>query len=87
MASNKVQECYLARNIGANGTFQPNSFIAGFLAVTSGTLTLTDNQGNTLIAAVPVTAGVYTPMPFFTGGVGATVTLAGGASGTLAYGQ
>jgi len=83
----KFQEAYSAQAMAANATFQPGSFIAGFLAKTGGTLTLTDAAGVVRVDAVPVTAGVYTPMPFFTGGPGATVTLAGGASGTLAYGN
>jgi hypothetical protein len=83
----KFQEAYLGQPIGVNGSFSPGSFIAGFLAVTSGTLTLRDNQGVIEINAVPVTAGVYTPMPFMTGGPGSSVELAGGASGTLAYGS
>ena len=87
----KFQEAYVPANIGVNGTFSPGSFIAGFLAKTTGTLTVTNSQGTVFLDAIPVTAGVYTPMPFLTGGPGPagnpTVTLAGGASGTLAYGQ
>lgn len=85
--ANKFQEAYVAENIGVNGTFAPGSFVAGFLAKTSGTFTLTGPLGAVLIDAVPVTAGVYTPMPFMTRGPGAIVTLGGGASGTLAYGS
>lgn len=57
--------------------------IGGFLAVTTGTLTIVNSAGVTIVAAVPVTAGVYTPMPFYIGTQGGTATTAGGASGTL----
>lgn len=65
--------------------------LGGFLAVTSGTLTVTTPSGQigvadvTLVNAVPVTEGIYTPMPFsMPTSQGFTVTLADGASGTLA---
>jgi len=83
----KFQEAYSAQAMAVDATFQPGSFIAGFLAKTSGTFSLTGPSGTVLIDAVSVTAGVYTPLPFFTGGPGAVVTLSGGASGTLAYGN
>lgn len=63
--------------------------IGGFLALTSGTLTVVNHDGTTIVNAVPVTAGIYTPLPFSLQGNDAvntqlaTVTLAGGASGTL----
>lgn len=63
--------------------------MGGFLAKTSGTITVTatNSQGNgstNFVDAVPVTAGTYTPIPLeFPAGAGGTVTLAGGASGTL----
>lgn len=58
--------------------------IGGFLAVTSGTLTVTSQNGTVLINAVPVTAGFYTPIPMqFHSSAGGVVQLGGGASGTL----
>lgn len=63
--------------------------MGGFLAKTSGTITVTatDARGNgstNFVNAVPVTAGAYTPIPLeFPAGAGGTVTLADGASGTL----
>lgn len=63
--------------------------MGGFLAKTSGTITVAaDNAlGTSLVTyvdAVPVTAGTYTPIPLeFPTGAGGTITLAGGASGTL----
>lgn len=78
-----IKERYVPKPIGVNGNVVCGRFIAGFLAVTSGTLTVTDGYGTVLINAVPVTAGVYTPMPFVTGDTRTVVQLAGGASGTL----
>lgn len=70
--------------IDSNFTIRgPN--VGGFLATVSGTLTLTDPDGTVLVNAVPVTAGVYTPLPFvFSTAQGAIVQLGGGAAGTLA---
>lgn len=63
-------------------------YLGGFLAKTSGTISVTakDALGTsdvTLVDAVPVTAGGYTPIPIVVPATGYTVTLAGGASGTL----
>lgn len=81
-----VKERYNPIVIGVNGTVQSSSAnVGGFLALTSGTLTLT-RVGSTptvLVNGIAVTAGIWTPMPFYVGVNGCTVTLAGGASGTL----
>jgi len=81
----RVQESYTPQAMGVNGTFNiTGNIISGFLAVTAGTLTITGRSGTVYVNAVPLTAGGYTPLPAyhpdFNGG---TVTLAGGASGTL----
>ncbi len=82
-----LQERYTPVTFAANGTYNSpsgNTFgIAGFLCVTTGTLTVTRPDGSVVVNAFPVTGGVYHPMPFYVGS-GGTVTLAGGASGTLA---
>lgn len=63
--------------------------MGGFLAKTSGTITVAaanplGTSTVTYVDAVPVTAGAYTPIPLeFPTGAGGTITLAGGASGTL----
>jgi len=82
-----VRERFRPQPMAANASFRirgPN--VGGFLATVSGTLTLTDAvSGDTLVNAVAVTAGIYTPIPFvFTSSEGGTVALAGGAAGTLA---
>ena len=81
-----VRKRFRPQPITANSAFTilgPN--VGGFLATVAGTLTLTDPNGTVLVAAVPVAAGAYVPLPFvFTTTNGAVVQLAGGAAGTLA---
>lgn len=80
-----VQERFAPKVLGVNSTtIVQASSVGGFLAKTSGTITLTAFDGTVIVSAVPVTAGFFTPMPFFIGPNGYTVVLAGGASGTLA---
>jgi len=84
--SQSVREYYDAIPMAADSTLTRTDGIrvAGFLAKTAGTITVaTVTPSVTIVDAVPVTAGVYTPMPFNLG-KGFVVTLAGGASGTLA---
>jgi hypothetical protein len=76
--------------MAANATYNvPGHAIGGFLAATSGTITITAKEPNgintnTYVNAVPVIAGVYLPIPLeFPTAAGGTVTLASGASGTL----
>lgn len=81
-----IQERYHAAAVGVNSTYKAGSGaatgIAGFLAVTAGTLTATRADGTIVVNALPVSAGVYYPIPFLMGHE-FTVTLAGGASGTI----
>lgn len=81
------QERYSYAIVGVNSTYtEPQgspTAIAGFLAVTAGTVTVTKSDGTVVVNAVPVTAGVYTPMPFHVG-PRFTIMTAGGASGTAA---
>lgn len=87
-----VREKFRPVLLAANATFTfKGTSMGGFLAKTAGTVSVSEPQkvdgsaGDLLIDAVPVTAGVYTPMPFqFDHGTGAVLTLGGGASGTLA---
>jgi hypothetical protein len=73
----------------ANASYPiPGIYLGGFLAKTTGTITVTAPSSDglstvTLVDAVPVTAGIYTPIPIVFPSAGATVTLSGGASGTL----
>jgi hypothetical protein len=86
MSANR--ERYSPVVIAANGTVTLSTGqIGGFLCLTAGTITVTRNNedGTTtvIVNAVPVTAGLWTWMPFLLTSHGGTVTLAGGASGTL----
>ncbi len=88
-----VRESGRAIPMTANSTVVlGGNHLYGFLAKVSGTITVTLKNGNTgtivsevVVDAVPVTAGVYTPIPitFPSSPEGCTVTLGGGATGTL----
>lgn len=80
-----VQERYDALVVGVNSTVNINgTAVAGFACKTSGTISIVDGNGTTIVDAFPVTAGVYHPFPFYLQKIGGTATTAGGASGTLA---
>jgi len=81
-----VQEIYNPVVVGVNATVAlPQHQLGGFLALTSGTITVLDQKGVSILTAFPVTAGVYLPIPLSLGKEGsqASITTAGGASGTL----
>ena len=88
-----VREGFRPIAIGTNGSVVlGGGHIGAFLAKTSGTITITITVGTysgptvtTIVDAVPVTAGIFTPIPAYFEPVqnGCTVTLAGGAAGTL----
>jgi len=86
-----VSERYSPVPVGVNTTVSsPNTnAVGGFLCVTSGTISLSNlntlqgvQQYMTIFTSLPVTAGVYYPIPFQTNG-GYSFTTAGGASGVL----
>ncbi len=80
-----IRERYTAYPMGVNATLKvTRQSVGGFLAKTAGTITIVDDDGRTIVDAHPVAVGLYYPLPFmFQAETGATVTLAGGASGTL----
>ena len=88
-----VREPFRPVAIGTNGSLVlSGGHLGAFLAKTSGTITITITVGSyngasvvTILDAVPVTAGIFTPIPAAFDSVqnGCTVTLAGGAAGTL----
>lgn len=79
-----IKERYTGTSLGANATYLiTGQSFGGFLAVTSGTLTITDSAGTTILNAFPVTLGNYYRIPLYLGVRGGTLTLAGGASGTV----
>lgn len=80
------KEHYAAKPISANGSLKTGVTIAGFLCKVAGTLTITDMDGTVLVDALPVDPAVqpWVRIPLITNtSAGATVTLAGGAAGTL----
>lgn len=88
-----MKEVFLPIVVGVNATVElaeTTPHVAGFLAKTDGTVTITDRSGATIVDEVPVVAGTYTKMPFTLRNndaanlVAPTVTTADGASGTLA---
>lgn len=81
----QIKEGYAAHPMAANSTRNCGAGIAGFLCTVAGTLTVTDADGTVLVAALPVTAnGLFIRIPLlFKSTSGGTVTLAGGAAGTL----
>lgn len=83
-----ITERYKPVLMGVDASYKVTSQGLGFfLAKTSGAITITSALGVTLLDAVAVTAGVYLPIPILlmgpTNDIGGTVTLSGGASGTL----
>lgn len=81
----QIKEHYTAKPMAANSSLVVGVTLAGFLCTVAGTLTVTDVDGNVLINAYPVTAGqgfIRIPLLSKTS-AGMTVTLAGGAAGTL----
>jgi hypothetical protein len=78
------KERYTPTVVAANATVAvTGSQTGGFLAITAGTITLTDLDGNVELNAFPVAAGQYVPLPILLNTLGGTFTAAGGASGTL----
>lgn len=81
----QVKEHYHGVPLGANAQRVCGVAIAGFLPLTAGTITITDADGTVLVNAYPVVAGgpfLWLPLLARTS-AGLTVSLAGGASGTL----
>ena len=82
-----IKEAYAPYPLGVNATFSTEATQLGaFYAVTGGTITVVDGAGVTVMNAFPVSAGQVVPLVFLlkaSGNQTSTVTLAGGASGTL----
>lgn len=79
-----IQEQYSPQLMTANSSFTTGSTkIGGFICTVSGTLDIVGGDGLPDVSALPVTAGSYHPLPIFVGNSGATITLSGGAAGTL----
>lgn len=78
-----VQELFSEHLMGADSSLELTGIngICGFLPSATGTIAVTNN-GVAAVAATAVTAGIYCPIPMKVKNK-ATVTLAGGAAGTL----
>ena len=80
----QVKEHYNPKPMAANSVSKIGVTLAGFLCTVSGTLTVTDADSTVLVNALPVTAGAFVRLPILSvTNAGMTVTLAGGAAGTL----
>lgn len=88
MGCTTVKERYTPVAIGANAsvTFDSQS-MGGFLAITDGTITVYRKrpQGGdeVIVNTLPVTGGIYYPIPIYLNQNGGRVVLASGASGVL----
>lgn len=81
----QIKEHYNGKSMGANASLSIGATLAGFLCSTNGTITVTDADGTVLVNAHPVQAVqgfIRIPLCSRTS-AGMTVTLAGGASGTI----
>lgn len=83
-----VQERYapILMTVDQTRTFNDDTGVAGFIAVTAGTISISrqyNGVGTALLTAFPLAAGQVYDFRMFVGTHGFTVALAGGASGTL----
>lgn len=80
----QVKEHYRPQAMAAGTSFRVGGIhISGFLPTVAGTMTITDADGTVLLSALPLTAGVYVPIPLlFNTPQGGTVALTT-AAGTL----
>lgn len=80
-----VRESFAAQLMAVNASLtRGGTRMGGFLAKTSGAISITDGAGTLIVDTVPVTAGTFTPIPImFQQETGFTAALSGGASGTL----
>lgn len=84
--SNKVIQRTKPVQVGVDATVKfDGSGTDGFLAKTAGTISITTNNGLTILDAFPVSAGQALPLPFAfpDNSQGGTIVAAGGASGVL----
>ena len=80
----RSQERYTPKPMAANSTYTlTKQGIAGFLPTVNGTITVVDGDGTTVLNAYPVTAGVFARLPMYLQSNQGSITLAGGAAGTL----
>lgn len=79
-----IKEYYRPEPMGVNASYAIKGIhMAGFLAVTAGTITVTDVNGKVLLNAMPIATGAVSIPMIFDHPSGVVVQLGGGASGTL----
>ena len=80
-----VKEAYTPYRLAANASFAVEGpQMGGFLCAADGVLTVANRDGVTLVDTLPVSAGVYYPLPLRFGGAGGgVVTLSSNARGTV----
>jgi hypothetical protein len=80
-----VREGFRPQPMGADSSITvAGTGISGFLPVTAGTISVVDADGTTVLNAYPLSAGVFSKIPIYFNFAGnKTITLGGGASGTL----
>lgn len=79
-----IQERYTPVVIAANSSVDINgSGIGSFFCTASGTLTIENKRGETILNAFSVTAGEYYPLHFYLQGNGGTVTTASSGAGVI----
>jgi len=78
------QEQYSPKAMAANSSYVTLAqAMGGFICTVSGTLNVTGADGVAKLTNLPVTAGVYHPIPLYLGPAGGTIALSGGAAGTV----
>ena len=80
----QVKEHYRPQAMGAGTSYVVGGIhISGLLPTVAGTMTIKDADGTVLVSALPLTVGVYVPIPLlFKTPMGGTVALTT-AAGTL----
>lgn len=79
-----VKEAYTPYRVTANATLAiQGPSMGGFLCTVAGSVTVRDSSNTILVDALPVTAGIYYPIPLRFGGAGdGSLVCSGGAAGT-----
>lgn len=83
-----IQERYRARPMAANSTYtlpQGINAIGGFIATADGVINVYDEKNVNVVVNLPVTSGVYYPLPIYLGmsGSNSRVVLSSNAAGTI----
>lgn len=88
MGCTTVRERYSPIPLDTDATYElTGNSVGGFLCVADGTITVMANKEDgsqiTIVDTLPVSAGIYYPIPFYLGKNNGVVILSGGAKGTV----